>query len=159
MRISDCSSDVCSSDLTIAAIRDDTATLDVRLNAALDDALVPLVAGIPHQGDRTAAPTVSLWVDRERARHSAWYEFFPRSEGGFKGSLDRLDALAEMGFDAVSFPPIHPYATTSRHGPTTTPQPRPDDVGSTSALGRPHGGTHAIQPYTRPQDDLPPGIH
>src|SRR3546814_15838941 len=80
MRISDCSSDVCSSDLTIAAIRDDTATLDVRLNAALDDALVPLVAGIPHQGDRTAAPTVSLWVDRERARHSAWYESFPRSE-------------------------------------------------------------------------------
>jgi starch synthase (maltosyl-transferring) len=131
---------------TVATIRDDSATMDVRLNAALDDALVPLVAGIPHEGDLTAAEPISLWVDRERARHSAWYEFFPRSEGGFKGSLDRLDAVAEMGFDVVYFPPIHPIGTTARKGPNNTLDPGPDDVGSPWAIGGPEGGHTAIHP-------------
>jgi len=130
----------------VAAIRDDAATMDVRLNAALDDALVPLVAGIPHEGDLTTSDTIPLWVDRERARHSAWYEFFPRSEGGFKGSLDRLDAVAEMGFDVVYFPPIHPIGTTARKGPNNTLTPGPDDPGSPWAIGGPDGGHTAIHP-------------
>ena len=139
---------------TIATIRDDSATMDVRLNAALDDALVPLVAGIPHEGDVTAAEPISLWVDRERARHSAWYEFFPRSEGGFKGSLDRLDAVAEMGFDVVYFPPIHPIGTTARKGPNNTLDPGPDDVGSPWAIGGPEGGHTAIHPDLGTEEEL-----
>ena len=131
---------------TVTAIRDGGSAMDVRLNAALDDALVPLVAGIPHQGDLTASATIDLWVDRERARHSAWYEFFPRSEGGFKGSLERLDAVAEMGFDVVYFPPIHPIGTTARKGPNNTLDPGPDDVGSPWAIGSPEGGHTAIHP-------------
>ncbi len=138
----------------VATIRDTSAPMSVRLNAALDDALVPLVAGIPHEGDRTAAPTVSLWVDRERARHSAWYEFFPRSEGGFKGSLDRLDAVAEMGFDVVYFPPIHPIGTTARKGPNNTLDPGPDDVGSPWAIGGPDGGHTAIHPDLGTEEDF-----
>ena len=130
----------------VAAIRDGTATMDVRLNAALDDALVPLVAGIPHEGDLTTSDTIPLWVDRERARHSAWYEFFPRSEGGFKGSLDRLDAVADMGFDVVYFPPIHPIGTTARKGPNNTLTPGPDDPGSPWAIGGPEGGHTSIHP-------------
>ena len=130
----------------VAAIREDTATMDVRLNAALDDALVPLVAGIPHEGDLTTSDTIPLWVDRERARHSAWYEFFPRSEGGFKGSLDRLDAVADMGFDVVYFPPIHPIGTTARKGPNNTLTPGPDDPGSPWAIGGPEGGHTSIHP-------------
>lgn len=130
----------------VATIREDTATMDVRLNAALDDALVPLVAGIPHEGDLTTSDTIPLWVDRERARHSAWYEFFPRSEGGFKGSLDRLDAVADMGFDVVYFPPIHPIGTTARKGPNNTLTPGPDDPGSPWAIGGPEGGHTSIHP-------------
>ncbi|HUF33526.1 MAG TPA: alpha-1,4-glucan--maltose-1-phosphate maltosyltransferase [Acidimicrobiales bacterium] len=138
----------------IVAIRDDSATMDVRLNAALDDALVPLVAGIPHAGDLTAAEPISLWVDRERARHSAWYEFFPRSEGGFKGSLERLDAVAEMGFDVVYFPPIHPIGTTARKGPNNTLAPGPDDVGSPWAIGGPEGGHTSIHPDLGSEEEL-----
>jgi len=138
----------------IVAIRDESATMDDRLNAALDDALVPLVAGIPNAGDLTVSETVSLWVDRERARHSAWYEFFPRSEGGFKGSLERLDAVAEMGFDVVYFPPIHPIGTTARKGPNNTLDPGPDDVGSPWAIGGPDGGHTAIHPDLGSEEEL-----
>jgi len=138
----------------VAAIRDDASTMDVRLNAALDDALVPLVAGIPHEGDLTASAPIPLWVDRERARHSAWYEFFPRSEGGFKGSLERLDAVAEMGFDVVYFPPIHPIGTTARKGPNNTLTPGPDDPGSPWAIGGPEGGHTAIHPDLGSEEEL-----
>ena len=139
---------------TVGAIRDAKATMDIRLNAALDDALVPLVAGIPHQQDLTAAAPIPLWVDRERARWSAWYEFFPRSEGGFKGSLDRLDAVAEMGFDIVYFPPIHPIGTTARKGPNNTLTPGPDDPGSPWAIGGPEGGHTAIHPDLGSEEDF-----
>ncbi|HAS11642.1 MAG TPA: alpha-1,4-glucan--maltose-1-phosphate maltosyltransferase, partial [Acidimicrobiaceae bacterium] len=138
----------------VAAIRDDTATMDIRLNAALDDALVPLVAGIPHEGDLTTSDAIPLWVDRERARHSAWYEFFPRSEGGFKGSLDRLDAVADMGFDVVYFPPIHPIGTTARKGPNNTLTPGPDDPGSPWAIGGPEGGHTSIHPDLGSEQEL-----
>ncbi|HEU5085425.1 MAG TPA: alpha-1,4-glucan--maltose-1-phosphate maltosyltransferase [Acidimicrobiales bacterium] len=130
----------------VDAIRRESCTMDVRLNAALDDALVPLVAGIPNQHDLTASETISLWVDRERARFSSWYEFFPRSEGGFKGSLERLDAVADMGFDVVYFPPIHPIGRTARKGKNNTLTPEPDDVGVPWAIGGPEGGHTAIHP-------------
>jgi starch synthase (maltosyl-transferring) len=130
----------------ITAMRRTNCTQDVRLNAALDDALVPLVSGIPHQGDLTASEDLALWVDRERARYSAWYEFFPRSEGGFKGAAERLDAVAAMGFDVVYLPPIHPIGTTARKGKNNTLDPGPDDVGSPWAIGSPEGGHTAIHP-------------
>ena len=139
---------------TVETIRRQSCTMDVRLNAALDDALVPLVAGIPHEADLTASEARSLWVDRERARHSAWYEFFPRSEGGFKGSLDRLEAVADMGFDVVYFPPIHPIGTTARKGPNNTLDPGPDDVGSPWAIGGPEGGHTSIHPDLGTEDDF-----
>ncbi|MEX2210542.1 MAG: maltotransferase domain-containing protein, partial [Gaiellaceae bacterium] len=47
-------------------------------------------------------------VERIRARFGAWYELFPRSWGGFKGVEAVLPQLAELGFDVVYLPPIHP---------------------------------------------------
>ena len=44
----------------------------------------------------TKSETVPLWVDRERALFGAWYEFFPRSEGGLQGARNRLAAVAEV---------------------------------------------------------------
>ncbi len=138
----------------VDSIRRDNCSMDVRLNAALDDALVPLVAGIPMSDDLTASSPQELWVDRERARHSSWYEFFPRSEGGFRGSLGRLPAVAAMGFDVVYFPPIHPIGTTARKGPNNTLDPGPDDVGSPWAIGSPEGGHTAIHPDLGTEDDF-----
>ncbi len=56
-------------------------------------------------------------VDRVLARFGAWYELFPRSFGGFSGVAKVLPRLAELGFDVVYLPPIHPIGETNRKGP------------------------------------------
>ena len=55
-------------------------------------------------------------VDRLRARFGSWYELFPRSWGGLKGVEKQLPELAELGFDVVYLPPIHPIGHTNRKG-------------------------------------------
>ncbi len=157
--LEDLASEVAAADRTrvddaIAAIRRTNCTADVRLNAALDDALVPIVAGIAKGPDLTTSPDHDLWVDRALARASAWYEFFPRSEGGFAGATERLDAVAAMGFDIVYFPPIHPIGTTARKGRNNTLVAGPDDVGSPWAIGATEGGHLAIHPDLGTEADL-----
>ena len=66
-----------------------------------------------------------LWVDRERALFSAWYELFPRSEGGFSGRpRAACPTVAAMGFDVVYLPPIHPIGRSHRKGPQQHPRRR-----------------------------------
>jgi starch synthase (maltosyl-transferring) len=76
-------------------------------------------------------------VDRERARFSAWYEFFPRSTVGeasghatLRDAIDRLDYVAAMGFDVVYLPPIHPIGVVNRKGANNSTEASPDDTGS-----------------------------
>ncbi len=92
-----------------------------------------------------------LWVDRERARFSSWYEFFPRSAGfvaGEHGTLRdaaaRLPEVAAMGFNVVYFPPIHPIGTAFRKGKNNSVVAEPGDVGSPWAIGNSDGGHKAI---------------
>jgi starch synthase (maltosyl-transferring) len=106
--------------------------------------------------DRSPAGSVGpfpIWVDRERAGFSAWYEMFPRSEGAagarsgtFTTAARRLPAIAKMGFDIVYLPPVHPIGTSHRKGANNTLTPGPDDVGSPWAIGSPEGGHTAIHP-------------
>jgi starch synthase (maltosyl-transferring) len=107
----------------------------------------------------TSSERYPLWVDRERALFSSWYEFFPRSEGArvdpetgavasgtFRTAMQRLPAVAGMGFDVVYLPPVHPIGRTNRKGPNNTLTPGPHDVGSPWAIGGPEGGHDAIHP-------------
>jgi starch synthase (maltosyl-transferring) len=68
-------------------------------------------------------------VDRERARMGAWYELFPRSFGGFAGVQEQLPALADLGFDVIYLPPIHPIGVTHRKGRNNSPHRRPRRAG------------------------------
>jgi starch synthase (maltosyl-transferring) len=129
-----------------AALGRDSCTTDVRLNAGLDDAVAAALAGVPIPADISAAEPMLLWVDRERALFSAWYELFPRSEGGFAGATKRLSAIADMGFDVVYLPPVHPIGRAFRKGKNNTLNPGPDDVGSPWAIGSDEGGHTAIHP-------------
>src|SRR5690606_35378882 len=99
-----------------AAVGRPDLAVDERLNAGLDDAVAAALVGVPLPADVTASEPHGLWVDRPRASFSAWYELFPRSEGGFAGTAKRLAAVAEMGFDVVYLPPIHPIGRTARKG-------------------------------------------
>ena len=92
-------------------------------------------------------------VDREKALFSAWYELFPRScspEPGRHGTLKDCEALckevAEMGFDILYLPPIHPIGKTSRKGKDNALEVLPDDVGSPWAIGSEAGGHKAVHP-------------
>ena len=92
-------------------------------------------------------------VDREKARFSAWYEMFPRScsdqpgqHGTFLECINRLDYVAQMGFDVLYLPPIHPIGRINRKGKNNVEQAAPDDLGSPWAIGAQEGGHKAIHP-------------
>jgi starch synthase (maltosyl-transferring) len=129
-----------------AALARTSCTVDVRLNAGLDDAVAAALAGVALPADITTSDPHPLWVDRERAAFSAWYELFPRSEGGFVGACKRVADVAAMGFDVLYLPPIHPIGVSHRKGRNNTLDPGPDDVGSPWAIGSAEGGHAAIHP-------------
>jgi starch synthase (maltosyl-transferring) len=92
-------------------------------------------------------------VDRERARFSTWYEMFPRSAGPdltrsatFREAAGRLREIADMGFDVLYLPPIHPIGHTNRKGRDNTLVAQPGDPGSPWAIGGPEGGHKAVEP-------------
>jgi starch synthase (maltosyl-transferring) len=85
-------------------------------------------------------------VDRERARFGAWYELFPRSWGGFRGVTEVLPRLADLGFDVVYLPPIHPIGETHRKGRNNALTAGPRDPGSPWAIGSEAGGHDALHP-------------
>lgn len=99
-------------------------------------------------------------VDRERARFSAWYEFFPRSRGpdgahgGFRDCEKCLSDIAAMGFDVVYLPPIHPIGKTNRKGKNNTLSPSDDAVGSPWAIGSDEGGHTSVDPALGSLEDF-----
>jgi len=100
-----------------------------------------------------AAPVRIVEVERQRARFSTWYEFFPRSaaknpgeHGTFKDCEARLADIAAMNFDVVYLPPIHPIGVTERKGPNNQPSAGTNDVGSPWAIGSQAGGHKAVHP-------------
>ena len=97
----------------------------------------------------TRGPVLEVDVDRERARFGAWYELFPRSWGGFKGVESVLPELADLGFDVVYLPPIHPIGTTNRKGKNNALVAAPGDPGSPWAIGSEDGGHTAVAPGAR----------
>lgn len=102
----------------------------------------PRWAGLAHRyGAREPVVRSNVYpvdVDRERARFSAWYEFFPRStvdgesgrHGTLRDAIARLDRVAAMGFDVVYLPPIHPIGVVNRKGRNNTTAAEPGDTGS-----------------------------
>ena len=95
-----------------------------------------------------------LDVDRERARFGAWYELFPRSWGGFRGVAEVLPQLAELGFDIVYLPPVHPIGLTNRKGRNNTERARKGDIGSPWAIGGLEGGHDALHPELGDKKDF-----
>ena len=126
----------------VDSLRNDQAPGESRLSGALDPALVSILDELPDPADLASSPPVPLWVDRERALAGAWYELFPRSyaspdegKNGLAGATDRLPAVANMGFDVVYVPPVHPIGRSFRKGRNNSLDPAPDDPGSPWAIG------------------------
>jgi starch synthase (maltosyl-transferring) len=139
-----------------------------RLEAALatdgppevDVLLAPELAAIAERHpDRSRATRMqrALEVDVERtlARFGAWYELFPRSWGGLRGVTEQVPALAELGFDVLYLPPIHPIGVKNRKGANNALTAGPEDPGSPWAIGnREQGGHTAIHPDLGTEEDF-----
>ncbi|MEV5310431.1 alpha-1,4-glucan--maltose-1-phosphate maltosyltransferase [Streptomyces sp. NPDC052610] len=137
----------------VDALRDEHRPAAARLAAALTPEVESALGRYPLRELVTASEPLPLLVERERALFGSWYEFFPRSEGTaerphgtFRTAARRLPAIAEMGFDVVYLPPIHPIGTTFRKGPNNTLSAGPQDVGVPWAIGSPEGGHDAVHP-------------
>lgn len=125
-----------------------------RRTTALGSELTELMECYPDRSlTTTYATELGVVVDRERARFSAWYEFFPRSctddpmrHGRLADCEPRLRAAAAMGFDVVYLPPIHPVGRSYRKGKNNAEQAQAGDVGSPWAIGADEGGHREIHP-------------
>jgi starch synthase (maltosyl-transferring) len=105
-----------------------------------------LAAETKERSEKRWSETLPIDVDRERGAFGSWYELFPRSWGGFAGVERVLPQLAELGFDVVYLPPVHPIGVTSRKGRNNTLAPEAGDVGSPWAIGGVEGGHTAVHP-------------
>jgi starch synthase (maltosyl-transferring) len=143
-----------------AKLRDRSLAPWDRLAAAESDRVATILAEWPLRELVTRSRPLPVQVDRERALFGSWYEFFPRSEGvqedpmgrrepvsgTLRTAAKRLDAIAEMGFDVVYLPPVHPIGTSFRKGRNNTLLAQPGDPGSPWAIGGIEGGHDAIHP-------------
>jgi starch synthase (maltosyl-transferring) len=115
--------------------------------------IVRLMRRLTDRSHSTRSGIRRVRVDRERARFSTWYEMFPRSAGPdptrsatFREAAARIPEIADMGFDVLYLPPIHPIGRTNRKGRGNTLIPQEGDPGSPWAIGGDEGGHTAIEP-------------
>jgi starch synthase (maltosyl-transferring) len=99
-------------------------------------------------------PPLTIEVDRPRAAFGAWYEMFPRSWGGLSGVEKLLPRLADLGFDIIYLPPIHPIGHTNRKGKNNALTAGPNDPGSPWAIGDERGGHDTVHPELGTEEDL-----
>ncbi|WP_156425330.1 alpha-1,4-glucan--maltose-1-phosphate maltosyltransferase [Mycobacterium sp. GA-1285] len=136
-----------------------------RAGAALAPEVSRLLDEYPLRELVTRGERYGVWVDRPEARFSAWYEFFPRSTGGwdskgnpvhgtFATATKALPRIARMGFDVVYLPPIHPIGKVHRKGRNNSVTAAPNDVGSPWAIGSDEGGHDAVHPDLGTIDDF-----
>ena len=104
---------------------------------------------------------LKVMVDRKKALFSAWYELFPRScspainqHGTFLDCEKILPDIANLGFDILYFPPIHPIGKTHRKGKNNAITTQKEDPGSPWAIGDETGGHMAIHPQLGNLNDL-----
>ena len=136
---------------------------DFDLDKALDERLGEIVERYPDRSlETTLDMPLTVTVDPVLARFSAWYELFPRSaspdparHGTFADVIDRLDYVAELGFDVLYLPPIHPDRPPVPQGPEQHSRRRSRPIRAVPwAIGGPEGGHKAIHPELGTLDDF-----
>lgn len=149
----------------VESLRSRRRRVENRVGMALSDEVAELLDAYPVRELVTKSRNLRIWTDRRRALYGSWYEMFPRSTGGwdndgrpvhgtFLTAAADLSRIADMGFDVVYLPPIHPIGEVNRKGPNNTLVAAPDDVGSPWAIGSAEGGHDAIHPRLGSQDDF-----
>jgi starch synthase (maltosyl-transferring) len=145
-----------------AAVLQGQGELAAKRRTGLDETLERLMMRYPDRRFATRYEReLEVVVEPVRARFSSWYEFFPRSaasepgrHGTFKDVEARLPQVAEMGFDILYLPPIHPIGAEFRKGRNNAVTAMPGDVGSPWAIGSAEGGHKSVHPHLGTLDDF-----
>ena len=139
----------------------DTSSYDDAVNEAKSERLHEVLYKYPEKQLLNASKELRVYVDRKKALFSTWYEFFPRSSsenegvhGTFKDCHRLLPRIAQMGFDTLYLPPIHPIGEVNRKGKNNTTEALEGDVGSTWGIGSKYGGHKDIHPQLGTLDDF-----
>ncbi|MDF7663306.1 DUF3416 domain-containing protein [Bifidobacterium sp. ESL0763] len=148
-------------------LADDGADAKARLAAADNPSIEYLHRHHPLRDGLTASAPLRLRVERPKSSFTAWYQFFPRSEGAsrdpktgritqgtFSTAVSGLDRAAAEGFDVVYLPPIFPIGTTNRKGRNNALVAGPDDPGSPFGIGSAAGGHDTVDPLLGDMDDF-----
>lgn len=134
------------------SLANESLDLSSRVEAALSDAVAKKLHAHPLRDLLVEGEVHEVLVERREALYNSWYELFPRSTGGwdeegnpvhgtFKTTAKALERVADMGFDTVYFPPIHPIGKVHRKGKNNSVVAEPGDVGSPWAI-QDHSTTH-----------------
>ncbi len=106
-------------------------------------------------------PVLGVEVDRAKAGFSTWYCLFPRSasreenkHGTFKDVEALLPRIADLGFDVLYLPPIHPIGTAHRKGKNNSVACEPGEPGVPYGIGSEAGGHDAIHAELGTVDDF-----
>jgi len=119
-----------------------------------DRLLTAIIEKNPIKNNKIRHPQeLKVMVDRKKALFSTWYELFPRScsseinqHGTFLDCEKILPDIANLGFDILYFPPIHPIGKTHRKGKNNAITTQKGDPGSPWAIGDETGGHMGIHP-------------
>ncbi|MDF7665650.1 maltotransferase domain-containing protein [Bifidobacterium sp. ESL0745] len=138
-----------------------------RLSAADNPAIEALHHSNPLRDGLTESAPQRFKVERPESSFTAWYQFFPRSEGAtrnpetgeitqgtLKTALAGLDRAKAEGFDVVYLPPIFPIGVTNRKGRNNALVAGPTDPGSPFGIGSTLGGHDTVDPLLGTMDDF-----
>ena len=150
----------------IVMFEDPASSAKEKLAATEKPDVMQTFASEPLRSLETLSPIRHVLAERKLAGHGSWYEFFPRSEGAvknpdgsytsgnFQTAAKRLPAVADMGFDILYLPPIHPIGKAFRKGPNNSLTAGQNDPGSPWAIGSESGGHDSIHPDLGDEKDF-----
>ncbi len=128
---------------------------------AISENLHQLFLKYPERFLANTSASLEVYVDRKKANFSTWYEFFPRSSSSKEGThgtfadCERLlPRIANMGFDVLYFPPVHPIGEVNRKGKNNTTNAKQGDAGVPWGIGSKLGGHKAIHPELGSEEDF-----
>ncbi|MEM9141621.1 MAG: alpha-1,4-glucan--maltose-1-phosphate maltosyltransferase [Bacteroidota bacterium] len=139
----------------------DDASYEEAVKGAVSQELEQWFLDYPQRFLANTSAVLKVYVDRKKAAFSTWYELFPRSsssESGKHGTfLDcerLLPRIAQMGFDVLYFPPIHPIGEINRKGRNNSVIAQEGDSGVPWAIGSHLGGHRDIHPELGTEEDF-----
>lgn len=147
-------------------LQDQSKSPAARLEGAIIKGMSELAKNNPLRNLLSESESRVIRCEVKLAGFGQWYEFFPRSEGAkrakdgtwasgnFKTAIKRLDAVADMGFNILYLPPIHPIGLAHRKGPNNTLNAAVGDPGSPWAIGGAAGGHDTVHPDLGTEKDF-----